>query len=92
MARVSVIECVSFWVRMPVILVSTTQEARGCCLLEADCFCGVGAARAQPVGNQCCGWTSPHGSYCVCKKPFSKGLQETLKKIKIYYLQDLEIA
>ena len=45
----------------------------------------------MPVGNQCCGQTSPRGSYCVCKKPCSNSCQETLKKIKIYYLQDLEI-
>lgn len=46
--------------------------------------------QSQPVNNQCCSWTSPCGSY-DCKPPFSDNHQET-EKIKICYLQNLEIT
>ena len=46
---------------------------------------------SQPI-KQCCGWTNPCGSYYDCKTPFSNNHWETLKKIKVCYLQDLEIT
>lgn len=48
--------------------------------------------QSQPVHTQCCGWSSPCGSYYECKTPFSNHHQETLKKKqKVCYLQALEI-
>ena len=38
--------------------------------------------RSLPVSNQCCGWSSPCGSYYDCKTPFSNNYQETLGKKK----------
>ena len=46
---------------------------------------------SQPI-KQCCGWTNPCGSYYDCKTPFSNNHWETLKKIKVCYLQDSEIT
>lgn len=38
------------------------------------------------------GLDRPLWSYCGCRTPFSHSHQDTLKKIKVYYLQDLEIT
>ena len=46
--------------------------------------------RHVPFPNQCSNWTNPHGSY-DCKMPLSNNHLETLKKIKFYYLEDLEV-
>ena len=46
---------------------------------------------SQSVHNQC-GWAGSCGSFYDHKMPFSNNRQGTLKKIKVYYLQDLEIT
>lgn len=49
------------------------------------CLCG-----SQPISNQCCGGTSPRGSYYGCKIALRNDRQET-EKIEVYYLHDLKI-
>lgn len=81
MARVSVIGCVSLWVRMPIIFINKScKEGGGHPFSDTTVLLWNGATRSQPVRSQCCGWTSPCGSYCVSKMPFSNHRQETLKK------------
>lgn len=47
---------------------------------------------SRPISNQCCAWTTVLVVLNGCKMPFGKNHQETLKKLKVYYLQDLEIT
>lgn len=52
-----------------------------------QCFMPVSA-----LSITCYGWNHPCDSYYDCKKPFPNNHQVTLKNIKVYYLQDLEIT
>ena len=45
---------------------------------------------AQPISKQCWGWIGPCAFYCDCKTSFTNTHQETLEKMKVSYLQDLE--
>ena len=70
----------------PALSPAVFRKAALCWVISAGLSKISVVCRSQPINEQCCGWTSPCGSYHDSKMPFSRTIGKLWKKKKVYYL------